>query len=462
MSFLTNIFPSFSTGTSNGTDGVIDPPGFWCPDIDPSPIFQAFELLTKSHKWTERLAACYKCPVFKADPAWNAVLVTDHKAATQIFNSSAEDFDRDDGFLMVSLDYERMLNNVAPAVMIRDSDIHTKTRAFMLKVVHARGLDSLYDICSLVIREGLPALQNKSSLVVGDACAEVGSHIMFKWLMNLDGPLGSEVQQWNDDLGYTRGQSFICNTVLSQLKKRPGNDAIDRSKKFQEYVSTTPYFAEYQKFASDCGLPESHIVPNLLFACMSNSTSPCFFVGQPGIAKLYQIPELRARLEAEVRDVYDAREVNSLPLLDAFFFECSRWYGKPDRTARYARKDLVLTIGDGRKIQIRKGMSVHIIHSRIRADPLVFTDPNTFKPDRFIDDATLKQKLFLFGATEWTDAPRAFNCPGAKSAGIVWKTAVLSFLRDSGAKIEPDYSVDMDSARNRTEPKDIRWIRSTK
>lgn len=460
MSFLTNLFQQ-QNKTTNGTDAPMEPPGQWCLDVDPTPIFQAFDLLTKSHKWTGNLAEHYHCPVFKADPAWKAVLVTDHKAATQILNSPADDYDRDNGFLMVSLDYERMLDNVCPSVMSRDSDTHTKTRALMIKIFHARGLDSLYQICDTVIRDGLPRIRDQSTLVIGDACAEVGAHIMFKWLLGLDGMPGNEVQQWNEDLGYTRGQTFVCNAVLSQLKKRPESAAIDRSKKIQQYIKTSPYYSEYQKYASEIGLSEGNIAPNLLFVCMSNATSPCFYMGQPGIAQLYNMPDLRVRLEEEVRDVYDAREIDNLPLLDAFFYECSRWYGKPDRTARLARKDMTLTIGDGRKIQIKKDWSVHIIHSRIRADPLVFKDPNTFKPDRFIEDSSLKQKVYLFGATEGTDAPRAFNCPGALSAGIIWKAAVLTFLRDSGARIEPNYTVDMDSGKNRTDPKDIKWIRST-
>lgn len=414
-----------------------------------------------SHEWTGQQAEQHGCPVFKADPAWKAVLVTDHKAAAQIINSSADDFDRDDGFLNISFDYQRMLNNVCPAVMIKDSDLHTKTREFMVRVIRTRGLDSLYNICTDIICDGLPQLRNQSSLFIGDACAEICAHIMFKWLLGIAGYPGPDIQQWNDDLGYTRGQSFISNLVVSQLMKRPDQNASDRSDQYQQHVRTSPYYSQYQEFANEIGLPESNIIPNILFTCVANSTSPCYSVGQPAIAQLYKMPDLRARLEAEVRDVYDAREIDNLPLLDAFFHESSRWYGVPGRTARQARKDLTVTIGDGRVIELKKGMSVHIIHSRIRADPLVFKNPDVFYPDRFIDDPCLKEKLFLFGATDGRDEPRSFSCPGASSAAVIWKTAVLTFLRDSGAKIEPEYMVNMDSPKNRTNPKDLKWIRST-
>lgn len=454
--------PPSSNQKSDGAEMTpIAPPGHWCWDIDPTPVVQAVKLLSKSHKWTGHLAEEYDCPVFKAEPGWKAVLVTDHKAATQIFNSPAEDFDRDDGFLVISLDYQRMLRNVCPAVMIRDSDIHTKTRQFMVQVFRTRGLDDLYTICSDVIRNGLPHFRDQPSFFIADAFAEVGAHIMFKWLLDLDGYSGSQVQQWNIDMGYTRGQSFISNLILSQFKKRPDQNAVDRSNEYQQFIESSPYYSQYQQFANEIGISDSNIAPNLLFACMANATSPCYVVGQPGIAKLYTMPDLRARVEAEVRDVYDAREIDDLPLLDAFFYESARWFGKPDRTARQARRDLTVTIGDGRVIELKKGMSVHIIHTRIRADPLVFKDPDTFNPDRFIDDPSLKEKLFLFGATEGRDKPKSFSCPGALGAAVIWKAAVLTCLRDPGAKIEPEYTIDMDSGKNRTNPKDLTWIRST-
>lgn len=116
-------------------------------------------------------------------------------------------------------------------------------------------------------------------------------------------------------------------------------------------------------------------------------------------------PEIFARLREELDSVIpdpnqspDPAKLDGLPYLNALIEEAVRFY--PSATHRQDRiapkEDLTYEHPDGRTLTIAKGYIVGMTAPLVNRSPLLYDDPDIFKPDRYIDDPKLMHRHLTF------------------------------------------------------------------
>ncbi|CAK7226446.1 hypothetical protein SCUCBS95973_006202 [Sporothrix curviconia] len=112
---------------------------------------------------------------------------------------------------------------------------------------------------------------------------------------------------------------------------------------------------------------------------------------------------LRAELDAAIPDPSqfpDPVKLDGLPFLNALIEETLRMY--PSATLRQDRvapdEDLVYTYADGtgRTLILPRGTVIGMTAPLLNRSPALYQDPNTFRPDRFLDDPTLARRSLTF------------------------------------------------------------------
>lgn len=116
-------------------------------------------------------------------------------------------------------------------------------------------------------------------------------------------------------------------------------------------------------------------------------------------------PTIFARLRAELDSAMpdpnqhpDPAKLDNLPFLNALIEECLRMY--PSATHRQDRvapdEDLIFEYPSGQTITIPAGTAVGMTAPLINRHPALFQDPNTFHPERYIEDPKLLHHHFTF------------------------------------------------------------------
>ncbi|CAK7200919.1 hypothetical protein SEUCBS139899_003619 [Sporothrix eucalyptigena] len=110
---------------------------------------------------------------------------------------------------------------------------------------------------------------------------------------------------------------------------------------------------------------------------------------------------LRAELDAAIPDASqfpDPVKLDACVYLNALIEETLRMY--PSATHRQDRvapdEDLLYTYADGRSLVLPKGSSIGMTAPLVNRSPLLYTDPDTFNPDRFISNPALARRSMTF------------------------------------------------------------------
>lgn len=110
---------------------------------------------------------------------------------------------------------------------------------------------------------------------------------------------------------------------------------------------------------------------------------------------------LRAELESVMPDPNQAPDpvkLDHLPFLNALIEESLRFY--PTATHRQDRRapadDLVYRYPDGGSVVIPAGTSVGMTAPLVNRSPLWYEDPDTFNPDRYLEDPRLMRRTMTF------------------------------------------------------------------
>jgi cytochrome P450 len=118
-------------------------------------------------------------------------------------------------------------------------------------------------------------------------------------------------------------------------------------------------------------------------------------------------PSIFARLRAELDDAIpspdqapDPKALDALSFLNALIEEALRMY--PSATHRQDRvapdTDLIYTSPSGSRILIPRGTIIGMTAPLLNRSPQLYTSPDTFSPDRYLDNPALKHTHFTFGA----------------------------------------------------------------
>lgn len=116
-------------------------------------------------------------------------------------------------------------------------------------------------------------------------------------------------------------------------------------------------------------------------------------------------PELLRKLKRELEEVMPdpnqlpvASKLDSLPLLNAIIEEAIRLYpGATHRQDRVAPdEDLVYHSSDGKSYTIPAGTAMGIAAPIINRHPDIYSQPDDFLPQRYVDNPSLSKHLFSF------------------------------------------------------------------
>ncbi|KAJ3033973.1 hypothetical protein HDV00_005616 [Rhizophlyctis rosea] len=115
------------------------------------------------------------------------------------------------------------------------------------------------------------------------------------------------------------------------------------------------------------------------------------------IVTLLENPSIQTRIRAEQDVLYASRgrvhptneDLKHMPYLDAVFREVERMYPPAMQVQRRAKRDLVYTPVDSKRpVTIRKGELIMWDVGATNRDPLTYTNPDTFIPDRWLSPST--------------------------------------------------------------------------
>lgn len=138
----------------------------------------------------------------------------------------------------------------------------------------------------------------------------------------------------------------------------------------------------------------------------------CFLVGSDSLGKTlafmaYELAlnhEIQQKLYEEIRMVNESLSggrltcdaLSKLKYLDQVIDETLRKWPPALFTTRRCVKDVVLDLGDGKKVTIERGMGVWIPTSAVHNDPRNFSNPSIFDPERFNEENKPKIKAGSF------------------------------------------------------------------
>ncbi|KAL1892346.1 hypothetical protein Sste5346_007084 [Sporothrix stenoceras] len=154
---------------------------------------------------------------------------------------------------------------------------------------------------------------------------------------------------------------------------------------------------------------------------------------------------LRAELDSAMPDPTlppDPVKLDGLPFLNALIEETIRMY--PSATHRQDRvapdDDLVYTYDDGSSIVLPRGSSIGMTAPLLNRSPKLYTDPNTFDPDRFLEDPNLARRSMTFsrGARQCIGINLAYQELQTFTAGLFRKYAPYdpSLRKQKGPTLE--------------------------
>lgn len=104
-------------------------------------------------------------------------------------------------------------------------------------------------------------------------------------------------------------------------------------------------------------------------------------------------PELRARVEREIAGVTDPDALAKLPLLGAVIDETMRIVPIVTDVARIPKQDFELEPG----LVVPKGVPLVVLIEAIHRDPSIYPDPDTYRPERFLERRFAPTEFLPFG-----------------------------------------------------------------
>jgi cytochrome P450 len=387
-------------------------------------------------------------------------MVIDHAGMDAIFNADPSELDRqtEPGFGCLALHCDELLDGVVPALVSHSAN-HGPARSLIDKAM-AHRIEAFAPACNRVLEEGWPALKGVDTATFEHATVQTAAGIMFRWLFDLEGPAGHDHLQWIEGCFGLTTDTWITN-VLAHLVVRPPKQPVrDYSKAWLEKIRRSAPYSAFVQMGAEVGVSEEQVAPHMLFCAGFNGTAGAYSTAFPGMAQIYSVPAIREKLANELSGFDgDVNALEKLPYLDAILHEVMRLYGRPKQYYRRVVQPTTVPMSDGRQISVKPGDQIGLMALCARRDPAVFSNPIPFDPERYLDDRSLKEKVYIFGPPHQGKSP--YGCAGASNgtASRLWKTVVASLCRDTDWRLSPDPVPNID-AKMGVDPTSLTWHRS--
>lgn len=105
---------------------------------------------------------------------------------------------------------------------------------------------------------------------------------------------------------------------------------------------------------------------------------------------------------------------------------------------RKSQCDLIVPFGIDSSVKIEAGTLLMASLAHMHTDPLVFSEPDKFLARRFMEEPSLKNKLYLFAMTPHGKRKNPYGCAGygAGFALPLFKMAISSLLTEFDWQLE--------------------------
>ena len=141
-------------------------------------------------------------------------------------------------------------------------------------------------------------------------------------------------------------------------------------------------------------IARGHIDASIMWAAQANTVSAAFWT----LLFILRDPRARAELLEEVREIagdsppaspgerlFSKADLRNMVKLDSAITEMNRLTTAP-MVPRRAERDAVLTLHDGRRIQVTKGEDLVLFPPTVQLDPDIYDAPGEFRFDRFLSE----------------------------------------------------------------------------
>lgn len=444
-------------------------PGRWYGPLSLGPMVEVKNFVTNCDDYTKELRALNNAAVFKAHPGVKSTFVTDMAGLDYVFNAPPDLLDRLDGepsFGGLSFNGEEMLEGVVPALLGHGA-AHGPARAFTEEVMKLRR-GSFGPACQKVFLYGIPMLRDApvgAAVNFQHAIHHAAVGICFEWLFGImTGPSGADAQSWIKGCFGLRSDQPLANAIARKVSRaRNGPTAAQRrygAATMKAIRACEPY-PQFVEVAKRAGLPEAEVAGQLMFMASFNATGGAWSTLHPALALASVDSVVRERLARELADFRGSlRELDALPVLNDFFLESMRLFGRPRHYYRRALRDLELPVSEGPPVPIKQGTTLCLVATVARQDRTVWgNDAAVFDPQRYERRPELRARVCPFGPPP--SAPNAFGCVGATHgvASTFWKTLAAAVLRSVDWRLTPWPEPDVD-AFDGVKPGEFTWSRT--
>jgi len=394
----------------------------------PKSFKEIISFLTKTENYTEsQLKKVKGATVFKAHPGLPTIVLCNNISAEFFFKAPDDLLEREDIQRFGPVAPRQELLKQSDTAILSSGEIHHQSRGLIDGVISQRR-DLIMPLFEKNCIEGIKQWPEQSSIPIEEGFQRLTIPFAFQWLLGVT-PNIDDVLAWQKYIVVPKTDSTLTNFILNRLSKLP-KEVVTSSERLTELVRSAPLFSEYMEQAKKQGFNnEDNVARQLIFVCAFNMSAGISRFLLPSMVAISLNTEARTKLVAEL-DAWDPEKtkLNDLPYLDAMLDECMRLYPWPRFVHRKAHRDFILPAENGLQYQIHKGDLLMTNMPYVHRDPTVFkNDPLIFRPERFIDDPSLKEKIFTFG---WANEQAGtYGCAGRGYAKHLWKLLVSQLCK---------------------------------
>ncbi len=429
---------------------AIPVPGSYGSSYFPRPFLEALTLLSAQGKYIDKkLKKVDGATVFKAHPGLPTVVICNNVSAEFFFKAPDDLLEREaiQRFGLVA-PQQKLIQGCETAILT-SGELHTRSRAFLEDVVHSRKERMMPTFESVCIA-GIKQWPTQGKLPIELSFQRLTAPFVFQWLLEAS-PNIDDVVDWQKRIVTVTTDSAFSNLLFKILARVPG-ESVAGAERLTQVVRASPLFGGYMDMARKHGFQdEDGVARQLVFICSFNMSGGISRFLLPSMTAVSINTDARTKMVSEL-DGWDPEKtkIEDLPYLDAVLFECMRLYPWPRFIHKKAHRDFLLPAENGRSYQIRKDELLMSLTPYVHRDPTVFKDdPLAFRPERFIDDPGLKDKIFTFG---WApDQKQTYGCLGRTFAQYLWKMLVAHLGKHydwqvRGAELNLNNSLDVNPA----------------
>lgn len=304
-------------------------------------------------------------------------------------------------------------------------------------------------ICSTAFGIEVNSQKNNEDQFVKNASKVLGigitSSIVFLNFLFPDQILREIVMFFGGDLVDKSAMKFLTNTVRQAMKVREDNKSTEFHDLLKQMMETRKDTTEhgisedksFEQMKKEGMSDEDIVINGIIFLAAGYETTASLLSMMTHSLAAY--PEYQERLFDEIDRTVGSRDdaisydrIQNMEFLEMFLQETLRMYPPAGRFNRQPSQDVEI-----KGLKLRKGEDITFSTHAVHRNPLYWTEPDRFNPERFSSknkDIIVPYSFIPFGA-----GPR--NCVGMKLALVEVKMTIVRLLQHARVMRSRDFSL---------------------